>query len=336
MMAFNMFAGIRLTSPLFFLLLPILIVILIIGKRKKQGEVGFAALEESFNLHRHAAQHARRMRVAWVCALCILTAFIWAGPVRTRFVSRTQGQVVQNKGTIVIAFDVSGSMLSYAFDKQRNNFEVGRDALASFLTNARDLQAGVVFFSDGAIAFTRPHDDLKAIAQDLLYLKLDPPQELGQNQLSLFSYGTQTSPALLFAGEMIESTDLQRISQTSAIVLVSDLEDNTVLLVDTFKELIRRGHNIYVLATAPEETIQVIRSMMKDNRIKLFNIASEKDIQEAYQSILGLEHERIMYNFKDVHQTPEPVRWPAFLLFWLFIAFLFSAEVFFKRARREW
>jgi Ca-activated chloride channel family protein len=138
------------------------------------------------------------------------------------------------EGTIILAFDVSGSMA--ADDLKPNRMEAAKAAAREFVQRQpRSVQIGIVAFSDSGLAVQVPTNDQEAILAAINRLAPQRGTSLGQGMLTALNaidagkepatslYSNRTPPP----GPTPTPTPVPKGTYTSAvIVLLTDGENN--------------------------------------------------------------------------------------------------------------
>lgn len=138
------------------LLIPVLVLVYILLQRRRQK---YALRYASLSLVKEAMGRGPgwRRHVPAALFLVALSAMIFA-------LARPQAEtlVPSAEGTIILAIDVSGSMV--ATDLQPSRMEAAKSAAQAFVDNQPDtVQVGVVSFSDNAFVVQPPTDDKDAL-----------------------------------------------------------------------------------------------------------------------------------------------------------------------------
>ena len=130
------------------------------------------------------------------------------------------------EGTIILAFDVSGSMA--ADDLQPNRMEAAKTAARSFvLRQPSTVQIGVVAFSDSGFAVQMPTNEQEAILASIDRLAPQRGTSLGQGiLLSLHTIAGRNPQALPSEDDLIPEAAPDERYPASAIILLTDGENN--------------------------------------------------------------------------------------------------------------
>jgi Ca-activated chloride channel homolog len=209
-------------------------------------------------------------------------------------------QLPRVEGTVILAFDVSGSMA--ADDLQPNRLAAAKEAAREFIQNQpSNVRIGVVAFSEGGIPIQVPTDDRDAILSSIN--RMDPQRgtSLGFGILSALNaiFGVDDD-----AGDQIER--LLETTQTDTygqaiIVLITDGENTAP--PDPFEAAYTAaelGVRIYAIGVgSPEGTILNVEGFTVHTQLDevaleqiagltgggYYNAASEEDFREIYNNI---------------------------------------------------
>ncbi len=177
---------------------------LLVGARRRGRLAGFGGLA----VEPSAAAPARRTRLRRRVTAAF---FVVGSTVMVIALARPQAvlSLPRLEGTVILAFDVSGSMA--ADDLKPTRMEAAKAAARAFIERQpASVQIGVVAFSDGGLSVQAPLASLKVIAA----------QEAGSNP----DYYTNRSPS---ASPSPSPTPVPAGTHTSAvIVLLTDGENN--------------------------------------------------------------------------------------------------------------
>jgi Ca-activated chloride channel family protein len=136
------------------------------------------------------------------------------------------------EGTVILVFDVSGSMA--AEDLKPTRLEAAKAAARDFVQHQpRSVQIGLVAFSDSGLAVQAPTNEQEAVLAAINRLTPQRGTSLGQGilaALNTIAAGTEQTPRLysnLTPGPAATPTPLPKGTYTSAvIVLLTDGENN--------------------------------------------------------------------------------------------------------------
>jgi Ca-activated chloride channel family protein len=203
------------------------------------------------------------------------------------------------KGTVILAFDVSGSMA--ATDLQPNRMEAAKAVARDFVQRQpASVRIGVVAFSEGGFAVQSPTNDQEAILAAIDRIEPQRGTSLGQ--------GILASLATIAGGEQAAAPNgtataapTQQTNASTAIVLLSDGENTGP--PDPFEAALaaaNQGVRIYpvgigspsgitlelegfsVHTQLDEATLQGIADLTNGT---YYNAASQADLQTIYQNI---------------------------------------------------
>jgi Ca-activated chloride channel homolog len=199
------------------LLVPLLAVVYFYRQRKRQrlaeryNSLGFAAA--------YAAQNAGMRRH--------IPIFLFLAAIAILLLSLGRPQAVVHlprvEGTIILGFDVSGSMIAEDYPPTR--MEAAKAVARDFvLSQPQTVKIGVVAFSNNGFAVQPPTNDQEQILEAIARLTPQQGTSLGQGIVSAIntldsSYGQASVP-----GEEIDPVDPRQLP--AAIVLLSDGENN--------------------------------------------------------------------------------------------------------------
>ena len=168
------------------------------------------------------ARHARRRHIpfAFFVAGIALVVFALARPT-------VSVALPQREGTVILAFDVSNSML--AKDLKPTRIEAAKVAARAFVAGQpRTIKIGVVAFGDSAVTVLPPSNDKAAVVAAINRLSISGGTSLGQGLFTSLS-------AIAGKPLKIDQSSLQSDAGTakigffgsSAIVLLSDGENTS-------------------------------------------------------------------------------------------------------------
>lgn len=209
------------------------------------------------------------------------------------------------EGTVILAFDVSGSMA--ADDLQPTRLEAAKAAAREFVQHQpSSVQIGVIAFSDGGFAVQAPTNDQEAILATINRLTPQRGTSLGQGILASLNViagdAEQTSPIDGAATPAPTPTPVPAGSYTPAvIVLLTDGENNQdpdpLAAVQAAAE---RGVRIYTIGIGStagatlnidgftvhtrldEATLQQISQLSNG---AYYKAGSEEELQEIYKNL---------------------------------------------------
>lgn len=333
----NAIRSLEFTSPLLFLVSVVLLLAFVLaGYRKRRGrEVGFTDTAE---LYKKAEKKAARIDLVKNIALVIIISvlgLVWAGPVVSESVVKTEERVDYLRTTILV-IDISGSMkqeMDTSSDDERSSFQAVRDASISYLEqNKNNTRVGVIFFSDGFVEWRRPTKNIEGLIEDLKMMDLvlydraegvDYPGWMS-NQMRLVSRGTNTPPALYRAEQTIYELSLKENIESASVILFSDLGDKKEELIQTFNDLSSNKIKLYILFSGARGVIGKITPHFEENdMVKFYNVASPKDIKDAYADISRIEAKpiRVLERYEEQKSTKTEAVLALFVLVVLFVLF---------------
>ena len=183
------------------LLVPLLVVLYLRLQRRRQQ---MAARYGGFGLMQAAGQSLgwrRHLPPALFLGGLTLLLLAVARP-------ETMVSLPRIEGTVILAFDVSGSMA--ADDLEPNRMEAAKTAARVFIEHQpRTVQIGVVAFSDGGFMVQTPTNDQDAILTTIERLAPERGTSLGQGIFaSLNTIAADAEQALLFDPEATTEADI--------------------------------------------------------------------------------------------------------------------------------
>lgn len=285
------------------LLIPLLIVVYILLQRRRQK---YALRYASLSLVKEAMGRGPgwRRHIPAALFMLALTAMIFAlaRPEATTLVPSAEG-------TIILAIDVSGSMI--ATDLQPNRLEAAKAAARAFIEKQPDsVQVAIVSFSDNAFVVQPPTDDKDALLSAISRLsyqrgtavgrglvasleaiaeKTGQPGEINLNQDQSNNPGPQPTP--MPRGQY----------QNAIIVLLTDGENNQwPEPVEIAQIAADRGIRVYTVGIGSEEGAIVriqgraIRTRLDEQTLRTiaemtdgiyYNAQSETDLVKVYENL---------------------------------------------------
>lgn len=211
--------------PVMFALLLLLPLLVLLYTRMQQRRRALAAAFGNSGTAQEAAGRRLRVRrhipsVLFLAALAILITAL-ARP-------QTEVSLPILEGTVILAFDVSGSMSGD--DLKPTRMEAAKAAARDFvLRQTGSVQIGVVSFSDGGFATQPPTNDQAAVLASINRLAVQRGTSLASGiDASLKVIAAATDPALTLSTKGSPTpTPVPKGTYTSAvIVLLSDGENN--------------------------------------------------------------------------------------------------------------
>lgn len=286
------------------LLIPLLIVVYILLQRRRQK---YALRYASLSLVKEALGRGPgwRRHVPAALFLIALTFMIIA-------LARPQATtlVPSAEGTIILAIDVSGSMM--ATDLQPNRMEAAKAAARAFVEKQPEtVQVGIVSFSDNAFVVQPPTDDKDALLAAISRLNWQRGTAIGRGLVaSLEAIAEKTGQG----GEINLNPDEQNNSaepqptpmpkgkyQNAIIVLLTDGENNQwPEPVDIAQIASDRGIRVYTVGVGSEEGAIVriqgraIRTRLDEQTLRTisemtdgiyYNAQTESDLVKVYENL---------------------------------------------------
>jgi Ca-activated chloride channel family protein len=209
----------------------------------------------------------------------------------------------RQEGTVILAFDVSGSM--GADDIQPTRMEAARAAATSFVERQpRTIRLGVVAFSDSGIAVQTPTNDREAVLAAIGRLTPQRGTSLGQGILAALATLTagDEQPDRLYSNLTPTPAPVPARLKTSAvIILLTDGENNeSPDPLAVAQAAAEQGVRIYTVgigstsgATLKLDGFSVhtqlnepmLQDIAKITEATYFSAASQEDLQAIYRSL---------------------------------------------------
>jgi Ca-activated chloride channel family protein len=210
-------------------------------------------------------------------------------------------------GTVILAFDVSGSMA--ADDVQPTRMEAAKAAAREFVERQPPtVQIGVVAFSEGGLAVQRPTDDRDAITAAINRLTPQRGTSLGQGvlaALNLLASDAGQGPRLYSARLPTPTPVPVGTEAPAAIVLLTDGENNAPPAPElAAQRAAEQGVRIYTVGvgSAAGATIQVegftihtqldeatLQGMAQISGGAYYNAENDEELRAVYNNLsLGL------------------------------------------------
>lgn len=211
------------------------------------------------------------------------------------------------EGTVILAFDVSGSMA--ADDLQPNRMAAAKTAALDFVSRQpSSVQIGVVAFSEGGFAVAPPTNDPQAIAGAIQRLEPERGTSLADGILASLEVITGENAALLTGGEdapvEIPPTPTPMpagSNRSAAIVLLTDGENTSPPDPFAVAQIAAdRGVKIYTIGIGSRTgaTIEVdgysvftqldeptLEQIAQISGGEYFYAENEEDLQKVYQAL---------------------------------------------------
>jgi Ca-activated chloride channel family protein len=215
------------------------------------------------------------------------------------------------EGTVILAIDVSGSML--AEDLKPNRMEAAKDAAKLFVAKqGPDVKMGVVAFSGDAQIVQTPTKDKDMVIAAINRLRPQRATAIGRGMLAsldaIFLDSEETPPSVIalhrLAGEPTGPTPPpvpMGADHTATVVLLSDGQNNQFPApLQIIDEAISRGIRVYTVGVgSPEGTIlrlqgRQIRTRLDEATLKqiaqmtdaeYFNASNASDLRAVYEKL---------------------------------------------------
>lgn len=215
------------------------------------------------------------------------------------------------EGTVILAIDVSGSML--AQDLQPNRMQAAKDAAKAFVARqGPDVKIGVVAFSTDAQIVQAPTNDKDLVTAAIDRLQAQRATAIGRGMLAsldaIFEDSEETPPSVIalrrLSGDPVGPTPPpvpKGGDRTATIVLLSDGQNNQfpapqLVLADA----VDRGIRIFTVGVGSAEGTVVriqgraVRTRLDEATLKqiadatggeYFNAANTKDLRAVYENL---------------------------------------------------
>ena len=287
------------------LVVPALIAAYVWAQRRRQK---YALRYASLSLVREALGKGPGRKRHIPPALFLIALFFMAlGTARPE----TVVVVPVQEGTVILAIDVSGSML--AEDLKPNRMEAAKDAAKLFVAKqGPDVKLGVVAFSGDAQIVQTPTKDHDLVIAAINRLRPQRATAIGRGMLAsldaIFLDSEETAPSVIalhrLAGEPTGATPPPvpvGADHTATIVLLSDGQNNQFpapqqVIVDAAS----RGIRVYTvgLGSADGTVVRIqgrsVRTRLDEATLKAiaegtegqyFNASNEKDLRAVYENL---------------------------------------------------
>jgi Ca-activated chloride channel family protein len=215
------------------------------------------------------------------------------------------------EGTVILALDVSGSML--AEDLKPNRMEAAKEAAKLFVARqGTDVKLGVVAFSGDAQIVQTPTKDHDLVIAAINRLRPQRATAIGRGMLAsldaIFEDSEELAPSVLalrrLAGEPTGPTPAKvpvGADRTATIVLLSDGQNNQFPAPQqVIEDAANRGIRIYTvgLGSADGTVVRIqgrsVRTRLDEATLKAiaegtdgqyFNASNEKDLRAVYENL---------------------------------------------------
>ena len=215
------------------------------------------------------------------------------------------------EGTVILALDVSGSML--AEDLQPNRMEAAKDAAKAFVEKqGRDVKLGVVAFSGDAQIVQTPTNDKDLVVAAINRLRPQRATAIGRGMLAsldaIFEDSEETPPSVValrrLAGDPTGPTPQpvpKGADHTATIVLLSDGQNNQFPAPQqVIEDAVSRGIRIFTVGVGSANgTIvriqgRAVRTRLDEATLKqiadatggqYFNAANSTDLRAVYENL---------------------------------------------------
>ena len=215
------------------------------------------------------------------------------------------------EGTVILAIDVSGSML--AEDLKPNRMEAAKDAAKLFVAKqGPDVKLGVVAFSGDAQIVQTPTKDHDMVIAAINRLRPQRATAIGRGMLAsldaIFLDSEETAPSVIalhrLAGEPTGPTPPPvpvGADHTATIVLLSDGQNNQFPAPQqVIEDAASRGIRVYTvgLGSADGTVVRIqgrsVRTRLDEATLKAiaegtdgqyFNASNEKDLRAVYENL---------------------------------------------------
>lgn len=214
------------------------------------------------------------------------------------------------EGTVILAFDVSGSMA--AEDLKPTRMEAAKAAVQKFVQNQPlTVQIGVVAFSDGGFAVQKPTNDQEAILAAINRLTPQRGTSLGQGILaSLNTIAADTAPTPPLAdnltptpAEVVPTSTPwpEGAYQPAVIVLLTDGENTTMPdPLEAAQAAADRGVRVYTVGIGSAEGVSLqvngftvytqldeamLQQIAEMTEGVYYNAESEEELHTIYQNL---------------------------------------------------
>ena len=287
------------------LVVPALIAAYIWAQRRRQK---YALRYASLSLVREAMGNGpgrkRHIPPALFLAALLFMAIAVARP-------ETVVVVPVQEGTVILALDVSGSML--AEDLKPNRMEAAKDAAKAFVARqGNDVKLGVVAFSGDAQIVQAPTNDKDLVLAAINRLRPQRATAIGRGMLAsldaIFEDSEETPPSVValrrLAGDPTGPTPPpvpKGADRTATIVLLSDGQNNQFPdPKQVIEDAVNRGIRIFTVGVGSADGTVVriqgrsVRTRLDEATLKqiaddtggqYFNASNERDLKAVYENL---------------------------------------------------
>jgi Ca-activated chloride channel family protein len=287
------------------LIVPALIAAYVWAQRRRQK---YALRYASLSLVREALGNGPGRKRHIPPALFLVALFFMAlGTARPE----TVVVVPVQEGTVILALDVSGSML--AEDLKPNRMEAAKDAAKAFVDRqGADVKLGVVAFSGDAQIVQTPTKDHTLVIAAINRLRPQRATAIGRGMLAsldaIFEDSEEVAPSVIalrrLAGEPTGPTPPPvpvGADHTATIVLLSDGQNNQFPAPQqVVEDAASRGIRIYTVGVGSADGTVVriqgrsVRTRLDEATLKqiaeqtggqYYNASNEKDLRAVYENL---------------------------------------------------
>lgn len=290
---------------IFVLVVPALAALYIWAQRRRQR---YALRYASLSLVREALGRGpgRKRHVPPALFLTALL-FMAIGTARPEMVVTVPVQ----EGTVILAIDVSGSML--AQDLQPSRIQAAKDAAKAFVERqGTDVKIGVVAFSTDAQIVQAPTNDKDLVTAAIDRLQTQRATAIGRGMLAsldaIFESSEETPPSVIalrrLSGDPIGRTPPpvpKGADHTATIVLLSDGQNNQFPAPQqVLEDAVDRGIRIFTVGVGSADgTIvriqgRAVRTRLDEATLRqiadatggeYFNASNTKDLRAVYENL---------------------------------------------------
>ena len=287
------------------LVVPALVAAYVWAQRRRQR---YALRYASLSLVREALGNGPGRKRHIPPALFLAALFFMAvGTARPEMVVTVPVQ----EGTVILALDVSGSML--AEDLKPNRMEAAKDAARAFVERqGNDVKVGVVAFSGDAQIVQAPTSDKDLVVAAINRLQPQRATAIGRGMLAsldaIFEDSEETPPSVIalrrLSGDATGPTPPpvpRGADHTATIVLLSDGQNNQFPAPQqVLEDAVNRGIRIFTVGVGSADGTVVriqgrsVRTRLDEATLKqiadatggeYFNAANAKDLKAVYENL---------------------------------------------------
>jgi Ca-activated chloride channel family protein len=287
------------------LVVPALIAAYIWAQRRRQK---YALRYASLSLVREALGNGPG-RKRHIPPALFLTALLFMALGTAR--PETTVVVPVQEGTVILAIDVSGSML--AEDLKPNRMEAAKDAAKAFVARqGPDVKLGVVAFSGDAQIVQTPTKDKDLVVAAINRLRPQRATAIGRGMLAsldaIFEDSEEVAPSVIamkrLAGEPTGPTPPpvpMGADRTATIVLLSDGQNNQFPAPQqVIEDAANRGIRVYTVGVGSADGTVVriqgraVRTRLDEATLKqiaeqtgaqYYNASNERDLRAVYENL---------------------------------------------------